>query len=73
MKNKIYYVVETTEIGYSEYLDGFRNGQPVWKSCLQAIDPFISYATALGESKKCPGAFVTPITTDDEGRNKLVI
>ena len=71
MKDKIYYVVENTDMGYPQYLDGFRDGQPVWKSGLQNIDPFIRIETALAESKKCSGGFVRSMIIDDNGRHQL--
>jgi hypothetical protein len=71
MSEKIYYVVESNLAGYPQYLDGFRDGQSVWKADLQGVDPYVNITHALADSKKCADGCVRPIMIDDHGRHKL--
>jgi len=68
--SKKYYMVETRELGYPQYLDGFRDGFPVWKSSLQSVDPFISYGKAIECARDSNGAVVA-VEIDDCGYTRI--
>lgn len=72
MTQQIYYIVESD----GRYLDGFTGpnvDQPVWKSDLQAVDPFIREEIAREHCKLAgSGCIVRNVGTDSEGNNVLL-